>query len=353
MRMTIKENILLAPYTTFKIGGPARYFCEVKSKEELKEAVSWANKKNAPIFVLGAGSNVLVSDSGFSGLAIKNEIIGMDVFEEKGHVRVTVGAGEEWDKFVEFAVSRNLAGVECLSGIPGKVGAAPVQNIGAYGQSASETIESVRVLDLKTNEEALFQKDDCEFGYRTSKFKKNPGQCAITSVSFALRPDGIPRLTYHELKNYFAENHNPTLFEARDAVLKIRSKKGMVAKGEELHSSVGSFFTNPVISKEKLEDLKPLVDKCRTTKNCCADPWFWLRPDGRTKISAACLIECAGFNRGLKRDSVGISSLHSLALINYGGASAEEALAFSGEIQNKIQEKFDVFLEIEPQLVGF
>ena len=351
--MNIKENVPLSQYTAFKIGGLARYFCEVKSKEELKEAVSWANKKNAPIFVLGAGSNVLVSDSGFSGLAVKNEIMGINVFEEKSHVRATADAGEEWDKFVEFCVNRNLAGIECLSGIPGKVGAVPVQNIGAYGQSAAETIESVRALDLKTNEEVLFQKHDCEFGYRTSKFKKNPDGYVITSVSFILKFAGAPKLAYHELKNYFAGNSSPTLSEVRKAVLEIRSKKGMVMRGEELHSSAGSFFTNPIIPQESLADLKLHVEACKGIKNCCRDPWFWIRSDGRVKISAACLIECAGFEKGLKRGSVGISSLHSLALINYGGASAKAVLDLAKEILSKVKEKFGVSLEIEPQLVGF
>ena len=350
MMINLLKDVLLASHSVFKIGGPAKYFCEVNNKEELIEVVGWAKAKKLPIFVLGGGSNILVADEGFPGLVIKNSIGGIT---EKGGALITVGAGEDWDKFVEFAVSRNLAGIECLSGIPGTVGAAPVQNIGAYGQSAAETIESLEALDLETDKELFFGKSDCEFGYRTSKFKKNLGRYVITSVSFALYPGGMPKLAYHELQNYFTENHSPTLLEVRDAVLKIRSAKGMVAKGEELHSSVGSFFTNPIISQEALEDLKLFVDQCKTAKNCCADPWFWARSDGKAKISAACLIECAGFEKGLKRGGVGISSLHSLAIINYGGASAKEVLALADDIKNKVKDKFGVSLEIEPQLVGF
>ncbi|OGF62517.1 UDP-N-acetylenolpyruvoylglucosamine reductase [Candidatus Giovannonibacteria bacterium RIFCSPLOWO2_01_FULL_44_40] len=347
--MKFLENVSLAPYTSFKIGGPASFFCEVRNKEELKEAIAWAVEKSLPVFVLGGGSNILVSDKGFGGLVIRNSINGIDV---SGNF-VTVGAGEDWDKFVEFAVSRNLAGIESLSGIPGTAGAAPVQNIGAYGKSVAKLIQSVSAFDVKTGKEINFSNKKCEFGYRTSVFKRNPGRYAITGATFTFVPGGSPKLAYHELKNYFDADASPTLQAVREAILKIRSGKGMVFMGEELHSSVGSFFTNPAISETVLENLKLKVAQCKTTKNCCADPWFWPRSDGGVKISAACLIECAGFEKGMRVGNVGISSLHSLALINYGGASAEEVLALSGDIQNKVKEKFSIELEIEPQLVGF
>jgi len=362
--MQIKENILLAPYTAFKIGGPARFFCETESREELKEAMLWARSKSLPVFILGGGSNIVVADEGWPGLVIKNAIV-RNLVSDNGNV--IAGAGESWDKFVEFAVSRNLAGVECLSGIPGTVGAAPVQNIGAYGQSAAETIESVFAIDLQTNEEIILQKKDCGFGYRTSKFsakdgeqgspsggKQDPNRYAIIFVKFSLKPHGEPKLVYHELKNRFAgAERSPSLQEVRKAVLAIRSKKGMVATGEELHSSVGSFFTNPIIASDALENIKSVVEKCKKTKNCCADPWFWPKPDGNVKISAACLIECAGFEKGMRVGNVGISPLHSLAIINLGGATATEAMSFANDIINKVQSKFGVTLNIEPQLVGF
>ncbi|KKT28724.1 UDP-N-acetylenolpyruvoylglucosamine reductase [Candidatus Giovannonibacteria bacterium RIFCSPLOWO2_12_FULL_44_25] len=362
--MKFLENIPLAPYTAFKIGGPARFFCEVANKAELKEAAAWAAEKSLPVFVLGEGSNILVSDSGFRGLILRNRILGLSARADGGLLHVEAGAGESWDSFVEFTVRNNAAGVECLSGIPGTVGAVPVQNIGAYGQSAAETIDEVCAIDLKIGEETTFsakggsasggKNADCEFGYRTSRFKKNPGRYAINSVSFLLKQGGAPTLKYHELKNYFSgAAAAPSLPEVREAVLKIRSKKGMATIGEELHSSAGSFFTNPAIQEAALEDLKLKVAQCKTAKNCCTDPWFWQRKDLRIKISAACLIECAGFDKGFRTGNVGVSPLHSLALINCGGASAGEILSLAVEIQNKVKEKFGINLEVEPQLVGF
>lgn len=345
--MKILENVCLAPYTTFKIGGPAKFFCEVKNKGELKEAIAWAKKRSLSIFILGGGSNVLISDKGFDGLAVRNLIKGIEVSGNS----VTAGSGENWDKFVEFAVNRNLAGVECLSGIPGTVGAAPVQNIGAYGQSAARTIESVFAVDLETGEELIFKNSECDFGYRTSKFKKNPGAYVVTAVSFLPKAGGAPTLTYYDLQNHFVGNAQPTLAEVRRAVLEIRSRKDMVVSGEEKHSSVGSFFTNPTISQKELENLKRKVAVCKETKNCCRDPWFWPRKDGRVKVSAACLVECAGFEKGMRVGNAGVSPLHSLALINYGGASAKEVLTLSADICAKIKEKFSINLEIEPQII--
>lgn len=350
--MQIKENVLLAPYTVFKIGGPARFFCEVQSKDELKEAVVWAQEASLPVFVLGDGSNILVSDEGFNGLVLRNRILGMRAKARGGFLRVEVGAGESWDKFVEFAVKNNASGVECLSGIPGSVGAAPVQNIGAYGQSVGETIESVNVLDVIAGKEVVFRNKDCEFNYRTSVFKKNPGKYVVTSAVFSLKLSGDPRLTYHDLKNYFINDPAPTLEKARQAVMAIRSAKGMVVKGGELYSSVGSFFMNPTVSQSAIEDLKLKVARCKEAKNCCDDPWFWQRQDGRVKVSAACLIE-AGFDMGLRVGNTGISPFHSLAIVNHGGASASEILDLAKNITDEVKAKFDIDLEIEPQLVGF
>lgn len=354
--MKFLENIMLAPYTTFKIGGPAKFFCEAANKTELKNAVSWAKEKSLLVFILGGGSNILVSDDGFDGLVIKMNLCGIKVAPTQGRsgfVEIEASAGENWDDFVEFAVSRNFAGVECLSGIPGTVGAAPAQNIGAYGQSAAQTIDSVFAVNLKIGEEVVLKNNDCDFGYRTSRFKKNPAAYAVTAVRFLLKPGGVPTLAYHDLKNFFLSNALPTLADVRRAVLEIRARKDMVVSGEELHSSVGSFFTNPTISLPELEDLKLKAAVCKETKNCCADPWFWPRKDGRAKVSAACLIECAGFEKGMRVGNAGISPLHSLALINYGGASAKEILGLANEIIMQIKEKFGINLEIEPQLVGF
>ncbi len=352
MSITIKENVLLAPYTTFKVGGPARFFADVGNLDELREAIQFARSKNLPSFILGGGSNILISDAGFPGLVLRNKFSDFDTEESRDYLRVKVGGGEDWDKFVEFAISKNAAGIECLSGIPGTVGAAPVQNIGAYGQSVSETIESVAAIDLASGREEVFNNESCQFGYRTSRFKKDSGKYFITSVTFRLKKGAAPAIFYHELKNYFAGVPAPSLAEARHAVIKIRSKKGMVVTGAELETSVGSFFTNPVLGRGFLNDLKTKVEECERLKNCCRPPWFWEWEGERIKISAACLIECAGFPRGIKRGRVGISPLHSLAVVNLGGAAAQEIMFFAEDIRNKVKKEFGINLEIEPQLIG-
>lgn len=349
----IKENIPLAPYTIFKIGGPARFFAEVRNLEELKYAFCFSKENNLPFLILGEGSNVLISDAGFPGLTLRNRILGIESQEAEDFIKIKAGGGENWDKFVEFAVQKGGAGVECLSGIPGTVGAAPVQNIGAYGQSASDTIELVEAFDLETGEEKFFTKKECAFGYRTSRFKDNSTKYFITAVNFKLQKNRQPSLDYHDLKDYFRDNPHPTLSAVREAVLEIRFRKGMVVTGEELHTSVGSFFINPVISQEHLAELKFKVGQCRKFKDCCTDPWFWELPDGKVKISAACLIECAGFSRGLKIGRVGISPFHSLAITNFGGASAAEVLFLAERIRTEVKKKFGIDLEIEPRLVGF
>ena len=350
----IKKNIILAPYTVFQIGGSADFFCEANNKDELKEALSWARGKNIPTFILGGGSNVLVSDGGFRGLIVLNNIKGMSVFSRGDFSEITLGAGEEWDGFVKYAVEKGLAGVECLSGIPGKVGAALMQNIGAYGQSMDKVFARATVIDIKTGEEKIFQKQECGFGYRTSRFKMTDrGRYVISDVSFSLKPGG-PLVLYHDLKNYFASSAKKlSLAEVRCAVLEIRNKKGMLVSGEgSFLKSAGSFFVNPVVTKEICDMLRPQAATCnKIDPSQCRDPWFWEQKNGRYKISAACLMNLAGFKKGLRKGGVGISPHHTLALVNYGKATAREVMNFAEEIQNQVKNKFGIDLEIEPDII--
>lgn len=343
--MTIQENIPLAPLTTMKVGGPARYFVEVKSEDEARAALKFARGENLPVFILGGGSNIVVSDGGFTGLVIKNSIRGFAVQNREGGARLIVGAGEDWDETVKRTVEAGLAGLENLSGIPGTVGAAPVQNIGAYGASADKIVSEVRGIDIETLEQKVLNRERCEFGYRDSIFKYEPGKIFITGVVFELVPGGAPDVaSYPDVKKYFADREQPpTLQEMRRAIIEIRSRKGMVILPEyESFQSVGSFFKNPIVGRVEFEKIK----------TSCPTPWFWETPDGRVKISAACLIEQSGFRKGYREGRVGISPKHPLAIINLGGAKAREIAAFAGKIRDAVKAGFGICLEQEAEFVG-
>ena len=345
----IKKDIPLAPFTTLRIGGKARFFVRAESKNDVIEAFEFADKNNLEIFVLGGGSNILISDNGFDGLVLQIAIKGI---ENNGET-LTVGAGEDWDEFVKFCVRENLAGVECLSGIPGFVGGTPVQNVGAYGQEVSETIVSVRIFDRKAREIKTLTNADCGFEYRKSIFNTTEKNCYIVlAVTFALDKNGKPKIAYQDLKNYFAEKV-PNLAETREAVLQIRRKKSMVIDAGDLNSqSAGSFFKNPIV---ELEQFQNIVTKC-TKLNIIGEndkiPHF---PSGKNlvKIPAAWLIEKAGFQKGYTKGRVGLSTNHTLALINRGDATAQELIELKNEIQAKVAEIFGIELLPEPVFVGF
>ena len=257
--MTVLENVSLAPLTTLKVGGPARYFTEPKSITEVAEAVNFARSRDLPLFVLGGGSNLVISDAGWPGLVLKTCDFGDRPARGKRQSRCfEVGAGEEWDKFVARAVARNCAGVECLSGIPGSVGGTPVQNVGAYGQEVSETIESVLVFDLKDGQVRELCAEACGFQYRTSIFNTSErGRFIILRVTYALTPGGKPRIEYADLKKHFAGFQNtPSLAGTREAVRRIRAAKAMlITPGDEDCRSAGSFFKNPVLAPEQYDEL--------------------------------------------------------------------------------------------------
>ncbi len=342
----------MAPLTTLRVGGPARFFVEATSIAEVQEAVAFGRSRNLSLFVLGGGSNLLVADSGWPGLALKVAISGIErrSGDIDGKALFDVGAGESWDRFVSHAVMAQCAGVECLSGIPGSVGGTPVQNVGAYGQEVSETIESVEVLDLKDGQVRQLCREACGFTYRSSIFNTTErGRFIILRVAYSLAPGGEPRISYADLKRHFeGRETSPNLAETREAVRHIRALKGMlIVAGDPDCQSAGSFFKNPVISPEQHGDLQ----KRAAAKGLILPSYPALEKS--KKVSAAWLVEHSGFARGYGFGHVGISSKHALAIVNRGGATAAEVLALKEQIQQRVAEIWGVQLEQEPVMVGF
>jgi UDP-N-acetylmuramate dehydrogenase len=346
----LQENIPLAPLTTLGVGGPARYFIEAASVDDVRAAVIWAHERGVPLFVLGGGSNLVVADAGFPGLALKIALRGIERRRENGQMLFTAAAGEDWDRFVAHAVASDCAGVECLSGIPGTVGATPVQNVGAYGHEVADTISEVQVLDRNTGELRVICNPGCEFGYRSSIFNSSAtGRYIILAVTFALEPGGAPHLEYADLKNFFAGRGAPTLAEARAAVRQIRFGKAMlISPGDEDCRSAGSFFKNPVLNAAQYDELKT-----RLAAAGLGEVPHWLAANGKTKVSAAWLVEHAGFSKGFRRDAVGLSRKHALAMVNRGGATAAEIIALKDAIQAAVRQRFGVDLHPEPVFIGF
>jgi UDP-N-acetylmuramate dehydrogenase len=350
--LTLRENVDLAPLTTMRIGGPARYFAAVTDVDELVEALKWGREQGLPIFLLGGGSNLLVSDRGFPGLVIHVQLKGIETHENGERTFVRAAAGEDWDPFVAFCVERNLAGIECLSGIPGSIGATPIQNVGAYGQDVSETIVSVETIDRSDLSRKTLTNLECEFGYRFSRFKnREPERYVVTAVTYSLLPDGAPAIRYPELASYLTGRgvSAPGLTDVREAVIAIRKRKGMVvdpADGDSL--SAGSFFMNPILDSEEFERFKSDSEAMG-----CGVPPSFPAADGKLKTSAAWLIERSGFTKGYRLGRAGISTKHTLALVNTGGASAGEMVTLVEKIKSGVRERFGIELHPEPNFVGF
>ena len=341
----IEENVPLAPLTTLKIGGAARFFVRAETEDHITEAFNFAEENGFELFILGGGSNILIADNGFDGLVLQIALKGISV---AGNL-VTAQAGEDWDEFCRFCVENNLAGIECLSGIPGFVGGTPVQNVGAYGQEVSETVVSVRVFDRKSRELLELTNADCKFGYRTSIFNTtDKNRFIVLSVRYELKPDGEPKIVYKDLREAFGE-HKPDLIETRETVRKIRAEKAMlVRQGGSDSNSAGSFFKNPIMTKEKFVQIVEIA-KNSGVENV---PSFSIA-DNSVKIPAAWLIEQGGFYKGYRKGNAGLSTKHTLAIINRGGAAAKDVLELKDEIQSKVKEKFGVELVPEPVFVGF
>jgi UDP-N-acetylmuramate dehydrogenase len=332
----------LAPLTTLRLGGPARRLVAACREEELVAAVREADAAGEQVLVLAGGSNVVIADEGFPGTVVHVRTDGAELVD--GELRVQ--AGVPWDELVACTVEAGLQGFECLSGIPGSSGATPIQNVGAYGQDVSETVAWVRVLDRVTGDVVTMPAAECGFDYRRSVFKHDPRR-VVLAVGFRLReqPESGP-LRYAELARTLGVPVGGTapLADVREAVLALRRGKGMVVDAGDPDSvSAGSFFTNPILSPEAFAALQERAGE--------APPAF-PEPDGRIKTSAAWLIERAGFGRGHGAGRAGISSKHTLALVNRGGASAAELVALAREIAGGVRERFGIQLVPEPVFVG-
>jgi UDP-N-acetylmuramate dehydrogenase len=331
----------LANFTTLGVGGPATRIILAKTEEELISAVKTADDSGQPLLILGGGSNILVSDSGFAGLVIKVETSGNSFeIDACSGGTLTVSAGADWDEFVGFTIEKGLANLESLSGIPGTVGGAPIQNIGAYGHEVSEVIARVRTFDRKKQEVKTFTASQCEFGYRSSVFKTEANRYVILDVTFQLRigEASLP-IGYAELAKELGVEIGArvAITKVRDAVLKLRSAKGMLL-GQGIKSA-GSFFMNPILDK-KIADKLP------------SDAPRWPMPDGRVKTSAAWLMEHAGVSKGDQIAGAQISPKHVLALSNAGDATAKDLVELAKSAQEKVRTKFGITLQTEVQLVG-
>ena len=350
VKFTVKEDHPLASLTTFNLGGSAKYYVSVRSQAAFLEALNFAKSRGIPIFILGGGSNILISDNGFDGLVIRNRIKGVTSRAEGYYSYVHVGSGEDWQEFVDWCVSEKLQGVECLAGIPGTVGASPVQNVGAYGQEVSETICEIRALEVDTGKPILFSNEDCGFGYRTSIFNStSDAKYFITGVTFKLKRNGKPSIVHQDLANHLKDACNFTIRHVRDSIIDIRGSKGLlVRKGHERFRCAGSFFKNPILLAERSREIEEGLQKvgARAYRS-------WPMGMGEIKISAAALVQSAGFRQGYRKGNVGLSPKHTLVIIAYQRATAQEVIEFAEEIQGKVKEKFDILLRPEIRLVGF
>ncbi len=352
--LKIREHVPLGPFTTLGVGGPARYMAEAATEQDVTLALHFAKRENLPLLVLGGGSNLLVSDAGFAGLALKIAIAGVEQPDPLREGRVRVAAGENLDDFIQACVEQDLAGLECLSGIPGTVGATPIQNVGAYGAEVSEVLYSVRVLDRVSENISEIQGWDCRFAYRSSIFLTTErDQYVVLGLTFDLRRGGKPLLKYADLHATLAGEDSPTLKDVRDAVLSIRAAKGMVIKPDDPDTrSLGSFFKNPIAHPETV----PRIEQAARRRSCLAFgekiPQFQTA-EGHSKIPAAWLIERAGFPKGYRSGRVGLSTKHALAIVNLGGATAREVVALMNAIQAAVKGAFGIELIPEPTFIGF
>jgi UDP-N-acetylmuramate dehydrogenase len=350
--LTVGENVALAPLTTLELGGPARFFLDATDAATVINGLSWAAARGVPAFVLGGGSNLVVADAGFDGLVIRLRARGVVYAPAGDVVLVQAQAGEPWDALVADTVSRDLAGLECLSGIPGLAGATPIQNVGAYGQEVADTIRSVRVVDRQTLATVELPAAACAFGYRDSFFRRHPEQYVVLAVTFALRPGGAPQLRYGELAAALVATLHPSLAAVRRAVLDLRRKKSMVIDpADPNRRSVGSFFTNPIVSAAEAQALAARLLAESLIATASELPQF-PAGDGRIKLSAGWLIERAGISKGLRAGAVGVSTQHALALVHHGGGSTAELLALATRVQSAVRDRFGIDLSPEPIFLG-
>jgi UDP-N-acetylmuramate dehydrogenase len=347
MRVPV-EHAPLAPHCTLGVGGAARFFLEAADEAQVLEAVDWAAARGVPVHVLGGGSNVVVADEGVDGLVLKIAVRGVTAGEQRGGVAVTAAAGEPWDDLVRHTVAQGWAGLECLSGIPGRVGATPIQNVGAYGQEVSDTLVEVRALDRAARRVVVLPAAACGFGYRDSVFRSGePGRYVVLAVTYRLTPGGPANVRYADIARDLEARglSRPSLAEVRETVLKVRRSKSMVLEpGDPNARSCGSFFLNPVVDAPTLATVDARAAGLAMPR--------WPQPDGRVKLSAAWLIERAGFARGQADGPVGLSTRHTLAIVCHDGARARDVAAFARRVRAGVEARFGVRLRPEPVFWG-
>lgn len=347
--LALRERVPLAAFTTLGVGGEARWFVEAPDEATVIAAHGWARARGMSLRVLGGGSNVVVADAGVEALVVHLALRGIEPIRTDDVVDVTAAAGEPWDALVRTTIEHGWAGLECLSGIPGLVGATPIQNVGAYGQEVSDTVVAVRALDTQSGVVVTLPASACGFAYRDSAFKRDaPGRWVVLAVTYRLRPGGPPTLGYADVDRHLARQGigAPTLRDVRSAVLAIRRGKSMVLDDpvDPNRRSCGSFFLNPILDADTAATV--------TVRGGDATMPRWPQPDGRVKFSAAWLIERAGFARGERAGPVGLSTRHTLAIVAHDGARTADVLAFARRIQKGVEARFGVRLMPEPVFWG-
>lgn len=341
--MNIKQNIPLSEHSTMRLGGNAAYLSEVTDKFQLNELVEWAKTKNLPVIMIGTGSNILWRDEGYRGLVLVNKITGFSTYtQDDDNIYITVGGGEVWDSVVARAAEQGLSGIEELSLIPGTAGATPVQNVGAYGREISETLTTIEAFDLKANQLVNLRASECGFGYRSSIFKTTQrGRYFITSITLKLSKTTPKPPFYKALEDYFAD-HNILEFTPqiiRDAVVTIRSAK---LPDPKTTPNVGSFFANPIVTRAKFNELATEHPKIV----------HWLRDDETVKLSAAWLIDSAGFN-GFHDPQTGMATWANqpLVFVNEHATNVTGLFKFKQKIVDAVHEKYGIELLQEPELL--
>ncbi len=350
---TAIANAPMAPLTTFELGGPARWLVDADREEAIFETLAAAAREEAAVTFIGGGSNVVIADRGLDGYVVRMALRGVRLERQDDRVALWAAAGEPWDALVERSVAEGLAGIECLSGIPGTAGATPIQNVGAYGQDVSEAIDRVRVFDRRSEDLCELTRSECAFGYRTSRFRREPDRYIVLAVRFLLRPGGTASIRYPELARALGSAAAPSLTDVRRAILELRRSKSMVLdRNDPNHRSAGSFFTNPVISPADADRVADRAVSIGAAEDVNEVPRF-PAPDGDVKLAAAWLIERSGFPKGFRSGAFGISTRHSLAIVHHGGGTSGELARFASAIRAAVFARFEVMLVPEPIFLGF
>ena len=356
----MKENVPLAPFTTFHIGGPARYFTEAQTIGKVEKALAFARANSLKLFVLGGGSNIVIADSGFDGLVLAVCIKGIKSEKKDNNIFVTVGAGVLWDDFVVWSIENKLFGLECMSGVPGTVGGAVVANVGAYGAQVSDTFVRAEVIDTQDENHKMqvINKDDCDFSYHDSMFGRTSGRYIVLRATFALSTDATSTPSYKDnrfdmMKLAEELGHNPTQTEVRDSVLNMREEKGsLIMEGRKSFKCAGSFFHMPFVSAEKYKKVEALAQKLDAEKEKNLRPWAWKQSDDTHKLAPGFLLEYTEFKKGFVNGNAGVSPLHTLSIINVENARASEIAELSRDMQNSVEKLFGIKLEREVEYVG-